>query len=77
MRRSNCLERTQNHLTGEIVNKVMADQSLNEVDKILRMAIISCFGVDAPAKIAARAMLIGGVIASTAKDLEKSLEGSL
>jgi hypothetical protein len=72
MKTTNCIERQKNYLTGDIVNRVMADESLHGGDKILRMAIISLYGADAPEKIRERAMVIGGVIAATTQKLKGS-----
>jgi hypothetical protein len=46
------------HLGADTIRQVMTDESIPRVDRVLKLAIMSLWGSDAPKKIAERAMLV-------------------
>jgi hypothetical protein len=58
-----------NFLKAAIIEDTLADESMTEVDRVIRLAIVSPFGADAPSMIRDRALAIGQAVKSTTEDL--------
>ena len=63
-----------NFLKAAIIEDTLADGSMTEVDRVVRLSIISLFGVDAPNKIRDRALAIGQAVKTTTEDLKSGAE---
>jgi hypothetical protein len=63
--------KTNNFLTSAIIGEILADESMDEVGRAVKLAMISLFGPDAPSEIRERALLIGRAIEATTGDLQE------
>jgi hypothetical protein len=60
-----------NFLKASIIEDAMCDESMNEVERVVRLSIISLFGADAPSMIRDRALAIGNAVKITTEDLSE------
>jgi hypothetical protein len=60
-----------NCLTAAIIGETLADESIDEVGRAVKLAMISLYGPDAPSMIGERAILIGKTMEAATKDLEE------
>jgi hypothetical protein len=60
-----------NFLTSATISEVLGDESMDEVGRAVKLAMISLFGPDAPMLIKERAIIIGKAMEAATKDLEE------
>lgn len=59
-----------NFLKAAIIEDTLSDESMTEVDRVIRLAIVSLFGADAPSMIRGRVLAIGQAVRNTTEDLK-------
>ena len=63
-----------NFLTSATISEVLADETLDDSAKALRLAFISLYGPEAPNAIRQRAMAIGASAEAVTEELKGSTE---
>jgi hypothetical protein len=59
-----------NFLTSATISEVLADETVNEAERVMRLAIVSLYGPEAPSEFCGRAMVIGKAVAAAAEVLK-------